>query len=545
MVQTGRAPGDRLVYPGVGAVVSLFKGYDAGYKGLIPPYIVLTEPQGRFSEAGFLGPRYKPFATGGDPAQTPFAVEGVVAPGHHRRAPAQPPRPAAQARHAGQRHAAATRRSRRSSKCEDAGLRPDPRRRRQGVRPLAGEGRAARPLRPQHVRPVLPDGAPAGRARRALRHDQLQGLGHAQAALPDHAPQAARAGQGAGHAACRTCPSAACSTARSSGGAASSAARRRCEWEPPWNGGRGHCGAASSPRWSPAAASRAATSSAPRTPDGRRGQGPARLSVRPDRQHVRAAGHRPRGEAAATPRASTSASRRRRQRRSVRGPAEGDCVDHEATRARGIGGRPCSSCGTRGRRLPAHGQPLNSPHAGYAFPAGGQQGTTVQVTVGGRYLEGVSGAVCLRPRACTPTSSATTSRFAARDPGPPREGAGTAEGDDDAGGAPAARGDPRPPRRLPAAQREPRAVRDRDARGHDRRRCGARPVAASPRHAARTVESRGLQRRPTPGGRRAGTRRDRGVRRWTRRKRGQSRGGARICPGSRRAAARRRSRRSA
>jgi hypothetical protein len=62
-------------------VVSLFKGYDAGYRGLIPPYIVLTELQGRFSEAGFLGSRYKPFATGGDPARTPFAVEGVVAPG--------------------------------------------------------------------------------------------------------------------------------------------------------------------------------------------------------------------------------------------------------------------------------------------------------------------------------------------------------------------------------------------------------------------------------------------------------------------------------
>jgi len=62
-------------------VVSLFKGYQAGYKGLIPPYIVLTEPQGRFSEAGFLGSRYKPFATGGDPGQSRFAVEGVVAPG--------------------------------------------------------------------------------------------------------------------------------------------------------------------------------------------------------------------------------------------------------------------------------------------------------------------------------------------------------------------------------------------------------------------------------------------------------------------------------
>jgi hypothetical protein len=80
-VQTGRNAGGRDVYPSVGAVVSLFKGYNAGYKGLIPPYIVLTQPQGRFSEAGFLGSRYKPFATGGDPAQAKFAVEGVVVPG--------------------------------------------------------------------------------------------------------------------------------------------------------------------------------------------------------------------------------------------------------------------------------------------------------------------------------------------------------------------------------------------------------------------------------------------------------------------------------
>jgi uncharacterized protein DUF1501 len=81
MVQTGRKPGGRIVYPSVGAVVSYFKGVRAGYKGLIPPYIVLTQPQGRFSEAGFLGSRYKPFATGGDPAKTPFAVEGVIAAG--------------------------------------------------------------------------------------------------------------------------------------------------------------------------------------------------------------------------------------------------------------------------------------------------------------------------------------------------------------------------------------------------------------------------------------------------------------------------------
>lgn len=80
MVQTGHTP-DRLSYPCIGAVVSLFKGYDRGYKGLAPPYIVLTEAQGRFSEAGFLGQRHKPFATGGDPNKYPFAVEGIVAEG--------------------------------------------------------------------------------------------------------------------------------------------------------------------------------------------------------------------------------------------------------------------------------------------------------------------------------------------------------------------------------------------------------------------------------------------------------------------------------
>jgi hypothetical protein len=81
MVQTGRKAGERVVYPGVGAVTSLLRGYDRGYKGQIPPYVALTEPLSRFDEAGFLGSRYKPFATGGDPSQTPFMVEGIVAKG--------------------------------------------------------------------------------------------------------------------------------------------------------------------------------------------------------------------------------------------------------------------------------------------------------------------------------------------------------------------------------------------------------------------------------------------------------------------------------
>ncbi len=80
LVQTGHKPG-RIVFPSAGAVVSLFKGYANGYDGLVPPYVVLTQTQGRFSEAGFLGQAYKPFATGGDPNHKRFAVEGIVAQG--------------------------------------------------------------------------------------------------------------------------------------------------------------------------------------------------------------------------------------------------------------------------------------------------------------------------------------------------------------------------------------------------------------------------------------------------------------------------------
>ena len=81
MVMSGTKPVDGIVNPAVGAVIAYKKGYGSGYEGLIPPYVALTRPQGRFSEAGFLGSKYQPFATGGDPAKTPFVVEGVVAEG--------------------------------------------------------------------------------------------------------------------------------------------------------------------------------------------------------------------------------------------------------------------------------------------------------------------------------------------------------------------------------------------------------------------------------------------------------------------------------
>ena len=78
-MQTGHTQGERLSYPSVGAVFAHFKS--PGYTGLVPPYVVLTKPQGRFSEEGFMGPIYKPFATGGDPNAERFEVEGIVAKG--------------------------------------------------------------------------------------------------------------------------------------------------------------------------------------------------------------------------------------------------------------------------------------------------------------------------------------------------------------------------------------------------------------------------------------------------------------------------------
>jgi hypothetical protein len=85
MMQTGREAGGRLVYPAIGAVIGMMKGYDYGYKGQIPPYVVLTTVKGRFSEIGFLPQRYMPFVTGGDPSRTPFTVDGIVLRGVSRK----------------------------------------------------------------------------------------------------------------------------------------------------------------------------------------------------------------------------------------------------------------------------------------------------------------------------------------------------------------------------------------------------------------------------------------------------------------------------
>jgi uncharacterized protein (DUF1501 family) len=78
-MQTGHTRSERLSYPSVGAVFSQNKS--PSNTALIPPYVVLTNQHGRFSEEGFLGPLRKPFATGGDPNAARFEVEGIVAKG--------------------------------------------------------------------------------------------------------------------------------------------------------------------------------------------------------------------------------------------------------------------------------------------------------------------------------------------------------------------------------------------------------------------------------------------------------------------------------
>ena len=140
----------------------------------------------------------------------------------------------------------------------------DSRRRAQGVRPLAGEGRGARSLRPQPVRPILPAGPPAGGSRRPVHHDQRGRLGHPQRQLRSDAQEAARAGSG--HFGAAGGPGAARPAARnrSSPGTASSGAPRESPTRRPGSAdgitGPMHF----RPSWR-AADSRAAKSSAPPT----------------------------------------------------------------------------------------------------------------------------------------------------------------------------------------------------------------------------------------------------------------------------------------
>ena len=79
LMQTGRNPGGGDVYPAIGAVIAMMK--EKEYSGDLPPFVILTSAKGRFSEVGFLGDRYAPLVTGGNPTLARFVVDGIVPPG--------------------------------------------------------------------------------------------------------------------------------------------------------------------------------------------------------------------------------------------------------------------------------------------------------------------------------------------------------------------------------------------------------------------------------------------------------------------------------
>jgi len=98
----------------------------------------------------------------GDPAEDPFAVEGIIGPRHLRAAATRAGATYTQSEHVGARHA---------RRCavgslgpgRETGVRPDLGDAGKGVRPLAGERRICGRVWPQHVWAVMSRGAAVGR----------------------------------------------------------------------------------------------------------------------------------------------------------------------------------------------------------------------------------------------------------------------------------------------------------------------------------------------------------------------------------------------
>ena len=79
LMQTGHNPGGGITYPALGAIISSMKAKE--YEGDLPPFVILCQAKGRFSEVGFLGDMYAPLVTGGNPNAVKFEVDGIVPPG--------------------------------------------------------------------------------------------------------------------------------------------------------------------------------------------------------------------------------------------------------------------------------------------------------------------------------------------------------------------------------------------------------------------------------------------------------------------------------
>ena len=73
---TGDQSGGSVVYPSFGAVIS-YKLQNS-YNGILPPYISVVGANTRFNEGGFLGNSFKSFDTKGAPEKDIFEVDGLV-----------------------------------------------------------------------------------------------------------------------------------------------------------------------------------------------------------------------------------------------------------------------------------------------------------------------------------------------------------------------------------------------------------------------------------------------------------------------------------
>ncbi|MFI3320694.1 MAG: DUF1501 domain-containing protein [Rikenellaceae bacterium] len=81
VMYTGDMSRGTLVYPSFGSMISY--QFRDSYKGLLPPYISVPNSSTRFNESGFLGVEYKSYNTGGAPERKFFEVEGII----NRRVP--------------------------------------------------------------------------------------------------------------------------------------------------------------------------------------------------------------------------------------------------------------------------------------------------------------------------------------------------------------------------------------------------------------------------------------------------------------------------
>ena len=262
LMQTGHTPGERLAYPSVGRRLRLLQEARST-RACIPPYVVLDAAAGAVLRGGLPGPDVQAFRHRRR-SRTPPASrsKGIVARGITDERQKARRELLDKIEHLGHGHVRPVPEMAAAEAAKQSSLRVDPGHGQGGVRPLQGEAGTAGPLRPPHVRAGMPGGAAAGRGGRALHRDQLpRRLGHAQQPLRDHAAAVPAAGPGTGDAAGGSERSRLAGEHPGLVLPASSAERRRSTGSRPGTAAA-ITTATSSPCWSPAADSRAATSSA-------------------------------------------------------------------------------------------------------------------------------------------------------------------------------------------------------------------------------------------------------------------------------------------